>query len=87
MEVWHSRITLVYAGLYTPMNVGEPWKLPSYRPHIEQCMLRVAKCYKKGGAVPEGGRNRRRSWFSLGYLLGIALVVLVIVLLILAIID
>ena len=33
-----------------------------------------------------GGRNRR-SMFSLGYLLGVALVVLVIVLLILAITD
>ena len=34
-----------------------------------------------------GGHNRRRSTFSLGYLLGVALVVLVIVLLIRAIIG
>jgi len=87
MEVWRSRIAFVYAGLYTSMNVREPLKLPSYGPYIEQCMLRVGKYYKEGGAVPGGSRSRRRSWFSLGYMLGIALVVLVIVLLILAIID
>jgi hypothetical protein len=42
---------------------------------------------KEGDAVRGGGRNRRRSMFSLGYLFGVALVVLVIVLLILAITD
>ena len=41
----------------------------------------------EGGAMRGGGGRDRRSWFSLGYVLGIVVIVLVIVLLILAVVD
>jgi hypothetical protein len=32
-----------------------------------------------------GGRNRRRSWFSLGYVLGLSVIVVIIILVVLVI--